>query len=383
MRTSFCLFPVVLILTCSAFPVQAYDINERFSINGILAAAGQCQNVSARLPSESYDEDGSFETYDNTCRGALPFQLEASFHPGDANEFFVKFGFATGNALNEISPWVLAPWAADLEANVKDINGRDRDYLLAAWYRHTFSFANNSTLDATLGILDSTDYLDANKYANDEYTQFMNEAFVNSGNYGLPSYDWGVAMEWASGPWSTNALGMNIGENDDGNNYNFWGMQAGYQASTRLGSGNYRIILAGASSAFLDPDGTKQESRLGWGLSFDQEISTVIGAFLRFTWQQDDAVVDYTALYTGGLNFDGSGWGHAADNIGVGYAYFEGGNAGIENSRVFEAYYRLGFNDYLGLTADIQYMNDRLTRVSPTQDNPAGWIFGLRATAEF
>ena len=296
---------------------------------------------------------------------------------------FVKFGFAADNGLNEDSPWVHVPWAADLEDNVKDINGRSRDYLLAAWYQHTFSLTDNSTLGATLGILDSTDYLDANEYANDEYTQFMNEVFVNSGSYGLPSYDWGAALEWVSGPWSVNALGINIGENDVGNNYNFWGLQTGYQANTRLGTGNYRVILAGTSSAFPDPTGTKQASRLGWGLSFDQQLSTVIAAFLRFAWQQDDAAIDYKALYSGGLNFDGTGWDRAADNIGLGYAWYEGGNSDIDSSRAFEVYYRLGFNDNLGLTADIQYMQDDRTEVSPSQDNPAGWIFGLRATADF
>ena len=367
-------FLVVLILTYPAPMVQAYDVNDQFYINGILAGVGQCQNVSAQL---------SLDRYDNACRGAMPFQLDVSFHPNDANEFFVKFGFAAGNGLNEASPWVLAPWAADLEENVKDINGSSRDYLLAAWYRHTFSLTDNNTVGVTLGILDSTDYLDVNEYANDEYTQFMNEAFVNSGSYGLPSYDTGAALEWASGPWSVNALGMNIEENDDGNNYDFWGIQTGYHANTRLGTGNYRLILAGTSSAFLDPTGTKEESRLGWGLSFDQEINPVIAAFLRFVWQKDDAAVDYKALYTGGFNFNGSGWGRDPDNIGVGYAYYEGGNVDIENTHAFEAYYRFDFNGYAGLTADVQYMKDRRTKVSPIQDNPAGWIFGLRATAEF
>lgn len=75
--------------------------------------------------------------------------------------------------------------------------------------------------------MDSTDYLDGNEYANDEYTQFMNEALVNSGSYGLPSYAPGAALEWAAGPWSLNAIGMNVAENDDGNNFNFWGVQAG------------------------------------------------------------------------------------------------------------------------------------------------------------
>jgi porin len=98
--------------------------------------------------------------------------------------------------------------------------------------------------------LDSTDYLDGNEYANDEYTQFMNEALVNSGSYGLPSYAPGAALEWAAGPWSLNAIGMNVAENDDGNNFNFWGVQAGYRLDSTLGIGNYRVILAGTSSAF-------------------------------------------------------------------------------------------------------------------------------------
>ena len=107
-------FLVMLILTCPVLLVQAYDVNDHFYINGILAGVGQCQNVSAQL---------SLDHYDNACRGAMPFQLDASFLPNDANEFFVKFGFAAGNGLNKTSPWVLAPWAADLEENVKDING--------------------------------------------------------------------------------------------------------------------------------------------------------------------------------------------------------------------------------------------------------------------
>jgi hypothetical protein len=78
-----------------------------------------------------------------------------------------------------------------------------------------------------------------------------------------------------------------------------------------------------------------------------------------------------------------SGWGRDPDNIGVGYAYFKGGNIDIENTHAFEAYYRFDFNGDAGLTADVQYMKDRRTKVSPSQDNTAGWIFGLRATAEF
>ncbi len=83
MRTNICRLLVAIALICPVLPLQAYDVSDRFSVNGIVAGTGQCQNVSARLPSASHDDDGSFETFDNTCRGALPLQLEASFTPGN------------------------------------------------------------------------------------------------------------------------------------------------------------------------------------------------------------------------------------------------------------------------------------------------------------
>jgi porin len=384
MQSTSCRFPVILTLACSPVSVPADDRDDRFSIHGVLAGAGQCRNVSTRLPSASYDVDGSFEAFDNACRGAVPLQLEAGIQLDESSEIFVKFGFAVGNGLNGTSPWVLAPWAAYLEDDVKNINGSSRDYLLVAWYRQNFSLPNAGTLGATLGILDSTDYLDGNEYANDEYTQFMNEAFVNSGGYALPSYDKGAALEWAAGPWSVNVLGMNIHENEAGNNFNFWGIEAGFQADdTPLGDGNYRLVLAGTSSAFPAPAGSKEASLLGWGLSFDQDITSVIGAFLRFSWQQEEAAVDYKALYSGGFNFDGSGWGRDADNIGAGYAYIAGGNVDIAHSQVFETYYRFELNGHAALTADVQYMQDKHVNAYPARGGTAGWIFGLRATAEF
>lgn len=99
---------------------SAYDINEQFSVGGVVAGAVQCQVLSG-APDAS-----------NTCKGGAPFQLEVSLRPTDADEVFFKLGFAAGNAFNEITPFVIPPWAAVLEEDVKDINGRNRDYLLAA-----------------------------------------------------------------------------------------------------------------------------------------------------------------------------------------------------------------------------------------------------------
>ena len=353
-------------MTLSA-PAVAYDVNERFSIGGVLAGSMQCQDLSGN--------GGA----DNECHGALPLQPEASFRPTGQDELFIKLGFASGNGLNDKSPFVLAPWAADLNDDVKDINGSGRDYLLTAWYRHTFTLRQDSTLDATVGFIDATDYLDENTYSNDEYTQFMNEALVNGPNAFFFSYDAGGAMAWTTGPWSLRGVVMKVDENDAGNDFTFYGVQLGYTLHSRLGEGNYRVIVNRTSDDFLDDNGDSTHNRASVLLSFDQQLGAVLGAFLRIGWQDNDAAVNYTAIWSGGINISGSPWNRAADNIGLGYAYIDGGNLDVSQSQVAEAYYRFVLNDHLALSADIQYMQDDLRN----QENPAGFIYGMRLTAEF
>ncbi len=356
-----------LSLAINATPALAYDVNEQLSIGGVLAGSIQCQSVS--------DAPG----YSNTCKSAVPFQPEMSFRPTAVDEVFFKLGFAAGNGLNAESPFNISPWAAVVEDDLRNINGRNRDTLLTAWYKHTFKGSNDSSLGATFGIIDATAYLDENTYANDEYTQFMNSALTNGPNVFLPSYDIGTALEWDNGPWALRAVLMNIGENDDGNDYNFYGLQAGYQVDSSLGAGNYRFIIAGASEDFLDPAGTQLEDRAGVLLSFDQELGDELGAFLRFGWQTDKAAVEYNSIYSGGLDIKGNAWGRNGDNIGVGYAYLNGGNLNIQRSQVAEAYYRWQLGEVFALTADIQYQHDEYK----TATGPRGWILGLRAAAEF
>ena len=230
-------------------PVTAYDVTDQFSIGGLIAGSMQCQRLSEKAGA------------DNECDYALPLQPEFSFHPTDSDELFVKAGFANGNGLNGKSPFVLAPWAADLHDDVKDINGSNRDYLLTAWYRHTFALHEDSSVDATIGIIDATDYLDKNAYSNDEYTQFMNQALVNGPNAFLPSYDTGGALVWKTGPWSLGGVVMDVNDNDDGNNYTFYGAQLGYTLQSELGEGNYRVLVDRTSEDFLDVDGKSKHKR--------------------------------------------------------------------------------------------------------------------------
>jgi hypothetical protein len=345
----------------------AFEVTDRLDVAGVLAGVYQYQEVSG-VPGLG-----------DTGRGALAFQPEISFTASDTDAFFAKLGFAAGNGLNETSPFAWAPWAADLEDDVKDINARKRDYLLAVWYRHTFQISENNTLGLTGGLIDATDYLDKNAYSNDEYTQFMNEALVNGPNAFLPSYDMGGALEWDMGVFSFRGVIMAVGENDDGKAFTFYGIQPGYHLKSPLGEGNYRMLISRTSGDFLDTRGVRKEARRCILFSFDQEFGTILGGWLRFGRQDNDAAIQCESIYSGGIHIKGKLWGRENDTMGLGYAYLEGGNLDIDEAHVAEGYVRVQLHDYFACTADVQYMKDQMKN----GQSPEGWIYGLRVTSEF
>jgi len=343
---------------------------DKIALHGILAGAYQHEDPSGPQGAESFG------------RGALAFQPEISITPTDQDEISFSFGFPAGNGVNGETQMVVVPWAANLEADVKDINGRDRDYLLTAWYKHTFELGRDHALGLTGGIIDATAYLDQNAYANDEYTQFMNPALVNGPNGFAPSYDIGGALEWGLDAVYANGVVMNIGQNDAGHNYNFYGGEVGYKLSTGLGEGTYRIIYEGGQDAFPDPTDTTLEDRSIVFLSCDQQFGENFGGWIRFGWGTDDAAVDATNLYSGGIDLGGSLWRRGTDNIGIGYAFFDGGNTGLQSVQVAEAYYRLVMNDLFALTGDVQYQDNQYENPGAGTDIEA-LTLGLRAVVEF
>lgn len=350
-----------------------YEINDKLSIGGMIAGEWQYQDIS--------DAPG----FDSKGRGAMVFQPEISFTPTDSDEVFAKFGFGAGNGLMEgdNSPFILAPWAADVQDDYKDINGRNRDYLLTAWYKHTFTFGEDHTLGFTAGIIDACDYVDENAFANDEFLQFMNDALVNNPNAFLPSYDIGGAIEWEINGFSVKGVAMALGSNGETGNldesYSFFGMQLGYTVDFGPGEGNYRLIVDTTSSNFSNTAQDEKERLTGAAISFDQQLGEILGAWMRFGWQDDKAAVDYKDIYSGGLNISGNLWGRESDNIGIGYAHLRGGNQDVDHTDVFEVYGRFALTDIFAITGDVQYMKDSMK----SGDGPDGWIFGLRATAEF
>ena len=344
--------------------------SDKIAIHGVLAGVFQYEDPDGPQDAESFG------------RGAVAFQPEISITPTAHDEIVFQFGFPAGEGVSGSTQMLIAPWAGNLEGDVKNINGRDRDYLLTAWYRHTFELGEAHALGITGGIIDATAYLDQNAYANDEYTQFLNPALVNGPNGFAPSYDLGGAVQWQFGDVYVNGVVMNIGENEAGVNYNFYGAEVGYLLTTGLGEGTYRVVYEGGRNAFIDPDGASLEDRSLVFLSCDQRFGEHLGGWVRLGWGSDDAAVEASNLYSGGVDIGGGLWGRGQDNLGLGYAYIDGGNTGLENAQVGELYYRLVMSDWLALTGDVQYQDNRFEDAEAGTDIDA-WTLGLRAVVEF
>jgi|GEM_PF-142388 len=363
---SFLFFFAVCLFFIFTTGVSAYDVNEKLSVEGMLTGIYQYAGV---------DGEGA----DDAGRGAAVMDLGVNFHPTDKDEFQATLSFGAGNGLNYLELFSLSPYAGDLEDDLKDINGRNRDYLLEAWYKHTFLLSDNATLGMTGGIIDSTAYIDDNTFANCERSQFMNDIFVNSSLANLPSYDLGGAVEFEIEQFTIRGVAMNS-RNEADRNYNYYALQFGYAPDTSLGKGNYRIYGYMTSKKFEGRDEASLEKLQGMGISADQELSSIVGIFARIGWQDDDAAVDHNAVYSGGVNMSGAIWGRESDAAGIGYAYLKGADKGeIDSTNAVEAYAKFKMTAFSDVTLDIQYIDDDLKADSDRD----GFICGVRANAYF
>ena len=59
------------------------------------------------------------------------------FSSGSSKPKSWKEIWGSGQGINAVTGFQLDPWAAYTEDDVRDINGRNRDYLLTGWARHT------------------------------------------------------------------------------------------------------------------------------------------------------------------------------------------------------------------------------------------------------
>jgi len=369
----------LMMIASQVTPGWSLDVNEKITFEGTFTGVYQWL-------------DGP--DIDSKNRGSGAVDLGLSFTPTENDEFYILGSFASGNGLKDVSPFILAPNADDLEDDVKNINGHEQqDNILEAWYAHTFNFNKDTSLKITAGIIDATVYIDDNRFANDEITQFMNDVFVNTPLTTPPSYDLGAVLEFEKGPFTAKFLGMTTKDGEEGPFYQYYALQLGYTLNSKWGKGNYRIFGFITSDDFYDWEEKDKESIYGIGISIDQDMGFIrnpfsknpIGFFLRAGWQDDEAQVDYNNLISFGFNVPFCFLGKEGNEFGIGYAYLDSpDDADISNTHAVEAYAKFELFSYevlsSDLTVDFQYLTDNYV---DDNNDKEGYILGLRWNLAF
>jgi high affinity Mn2+ porin len=243
---------------------------------------------------------------------------------------------------------------------------RPRGYWARWFLRQTFNLGGESThvddgpnqlasnydshrFVITLGKVTLTDLFEKNTYANDPRTQFLNWALITHGAWDYAAdaraYTIGGAGEFYWDNWAVRvgrfmepkvANGTTLNENigryhgdeleveHDHKIHDLPGLLRVLVFRNRAWAGNYLDAIAAAAGTGNPPDVTsvrKDASKVGYGISFEQRLSSNVGFFLRGS-SANDRVEEYAFTeidnaVSGGISVNGNPWSRPDDVIGI------------------------------------------------------------------
>jgi high affinity Mn2+ porin len=264
-------------------------------------------------------------------------------------------------------------------------------------------------LTLSIGKFSGGDFFDGNAYSHDPRTQFMNWAMWESAAWDYPAdvvgFTSGGVLEW-----NTENTTLHYGiflEPDVPNSarmdfhvlkahgqilqfdYRYkWGDRSGtlrpfaYWNQARMGSFNLATEAAEGTGTPAETAPTRAyRSKVGFGVSWDQEVAANLGAFARLSW--DDGRTETWAFtqidrsVAAGLSLKGGVWKRADDTVGLAVAvdglspeqrdYLEAGGTGLiigdgalnyRTEQILETYYAFQALKWLQITFDYQYIRN-------------------------
>jgi len=238
-----------------------------------------------------------------------------------------------------------------------------------AWYEHYFKAF---PLTLTFGKIDATGYVDTSEYANDECTQFLGHIFRNSPVVEFPD-DNAAGVRVAIEPVDFLDIELVATDADadweDAFDNIFLSGQLNFKPNLFQRQGNYRVYgwLNDKKHIKWDDAAKTNEKGYGFGLSFDQELTDVLGAFVRYGWQNPEVYADGSGFsleqsWSTGFQLAGSLWGRDDDVFAIAFGQVmpsddykkAGSNLNAKDENHLEAYYSFKINDHLTVSPDVQ-----------------------------
>jgi hypothetical protein len=251
----------------------------------------------------------------------------------ETDEIFINGSVSFGNGLKKKlgkEGYSISTTADDLEEYLRNINGTGRKYLLELFYQKKIE-----KLIIIGGLIDAASFIDANRYANDEHTQFLNDMFVNNPIASIPSYNFGAHAKYSL----SNKVSI-----------------SGVYIQNKPDSGNTGIIEIDIEKGDLSIRPYyfyvfRGEEFKGFGISGDYAFDENTGVFFR----AGSSNTDNEYFVSGGLEKKEI---FTEDKIGVGIGYIKGRN-GSESITACECYYTVAVDKHLFLSGDVQYIKEK------------------------
>ena len=282
----------------------------------------------------------------------------------------------------------------------------------------------------TIGKFSVGDIFDANRYAHDPRSDFMNWALIDTGTFDYAADAWGytvgAAVEWYVGAMTLRGglFDLSVVPNSKALDPRFaqfqgvgeverrWGPEerqgklklTAYLTRGRMGSYLDALALASVSKAPADISLVRRYgSRMGVSLNLEQPLGQDLGLFARAGWAQGSReayeFADIDRTLAGGISFRGQGWGRLDDTIGLAgvvndispihRAFLNAGGTGIligegrlprfGAESAIEVYYNYAVSKRARLTGDLQYVHNP----AYNRDRGPVVVAGLRLHAQY
>jgi carbohydrate-selective porin OprB len=344
--------------------------------------------------------------------GAYTLDLNIATHFGSYGSFYVHLESGDGEGVNDDVPSFSVP---NYDAYVTQLANEQCGVTVSEAF-YEFTFLDEMFL-FDVGKMDVSVLFDENEVAGDETTQFLSNIFVKSMGLTVPEPDnfYAPAMMLAVSPLDLvefKLIGAAVErENwEDVFDHGFLAGQMNFKPQILGRQGNYRVyawwderrhvankdiaLVNGRTGGYGDP--SANEDQMGWGLSFDQEVTDGIKAFVRYSQTEDDlaswdsdedewAMIPFDRVWSAGLGISGLFWNRENDDVGLAYGSvlltgdYEDANRHTADERYVEAYYNLGLHERFHITGDFQWIQN----AGGDSDASDVYIFGLRSQVDF
>ncbi len=259
----------------------------------------------------------------------------------------------------------------------------------------------------TAGNLSVTDIFDNSAYAHDARTQFMNWALLAHGAYDFAAdargYSWGAAIEYFYDDWAMRAgrfmqpaesnglpldkqIFTHYGDQLEIEHGHTWEGQPGkvrvLAFSNRANMGGFRDALVDAANNGGAPDVArvrKERTKIGFGISAEQGLTSEIGVFARASWNdgasETYAFTEIERSFSIGTAVKGGAWNRADDTFGIAWvrnglsqahrdylaaggvgAFIGDGKLNYRPESIVEAYYSFKLAKAVTLSLDAQHI---------------------------